>query len=98
MIRSIGEVHTELSARYAKQLVSHLGHKVAVEEVAGDAEARRLVFAYGSGVIRSEAGRLVMEAEAADEEALARVQDVLSRHLVKFGRRNELQVSWLPSS
>jgi hypothetical protein len=39
-----------------------------------------------------------MEAEAADEEALARVQDVLSRHLVKFGRRNELQVSWLPPS
>ena len=35
-----------------------------------------------------------MEAIAADEESLAVVEDVLGRHLERFGARRELIVSW----
>jgi hypothetical protein len=96
MPRSTAVVPTDAAARYAKQLVSHLGPKVQVEEVDGDPAARRLVFAYGSGVIRPEADRLVMDAAADDDESLARVQDVLTRHLERFGARRQLSVSWQP--
>ena len=35
-----------------------------------------------------------MEAIAVDVEALAVVEDVLGRHLERFGARRELTVSW----
>jgi len=40
------------------------------------------------------ADRLTMRATAADADSLARVQDVLKRHLEKFGARRELVVEW----
>jgi hypothetical protein len=94
MPRSTAVVRTEAPARYAKQLLSHLGRKVAVEDVEGVPHARRLVFGYGAGVVRPEAGELVLEAVAPDLESLARVEDVLARHLQRFGQRAELTVSW----
>ena len=88
------DVLTEAPARYAKQLVSHLGHKAQVEQVPDDPSAHRLKLSAGTGVIRAEQGRLVMRASAADAERLANVEGVLGRHLEKFGRRNELVVTW----
>ena len=94
MLLSTATVATDAAQRYAKQLVSHLGHKVAVEDVAGEPAAQRLVFAYGSGVVRHQQGALLLQAEAEDPESLGKVEDVLARHLVRFGRRHELEVSW----
>ena len=94
MPTSTAVVPTDAAARYAKQLISHLGHRVGVEDVDGVPNAQRLVFAYGSGVVRSEDDRLVLEAFAEDVESLARVEDVLKRHLERFGARRELSVSW----
>jgi hypothetical protein len=91
---STAVVPTEASLRYAKQLLAHLGRKNPVEPVDGTPDAGRLVFAYGTGTVRPEDGRLVLEAEAADEASLARVQDVLGRHLERFGARRELSVRW----
>jgi hypothetical protein len=92
MPSSTAVVFTDAAARYAKQLVAHLGRKVAVEDV--DGTARRLVFGYGTGVVRPEPDRLVLDAWAGDEESLAQVQDVLTRHLERFGARRALAVDW----
>lgn len=95
MLVSVAVVDTNAPARYAKQLLSHLGHKVAVEPVPGQPEpAGRLVFAYGVGDVLPGPAALELRATAADGEALARVQDVLARHLVRFGARRELEVTW----
>jgi hypothetical protein len=91
---STAAVPTEASERYAKQLLAHLGRKNPVEQVEGAPNAGRLVFAYGIGTVRPEIDRLVLEADAPDEESLARVQDVLGRHLERFGARRELTVRW----
>ena len=96
MTSSRAVVPTDASVRYAKQLLAHLGRKTPVEHVDGAPDAGRLVFAYGIGTVRPEDGRLVLEAVADDEEALARVQDVLGRHLERFGARRELTVRWSP--
>jgi uncharacterized protein len=87
-------VTTEAAVRYAKQLLAHLGRKNSIEAVDGAPDGGRLVFAYGFGTVRPEDGRLVLEAVAADDESLARVQDVLARHLERFGARRELSVHW----
>ena len=94
MPTSVAAVPTDAPERYAKQLLAHLGRKIPVEPVDGVPEGGRLLFAYGAGIVRPEAGRLVLEATAADDESLARVQDVLARHLERFGARRELTVHW----
>jgi len=98
MPTSTAVVPTDAAERYAKQLLSHLGRKTPVEDVAGVPHAQRLVFAYGSGVVRPESDHLVLEATADDPESLAKVEDVLARHLVRFGQRRELTVTWPPGS
>jgi uncharacterized protein len=98
MLVSTAIVTTDAPARYAKQLLSHLGHKVTMEPLPDQpAPAGRLVFAYGIGTVMPLNGDLVMRAAAANAEALARVQDVLGRHLLKFGARRELVISWQPA-
>jgi hypothetical protein len=98
MLLSIAVVPTDASARYGKQLLSHLGHTVRVEPMPDQpAPAGRLVFAYGVGTVLPKPGELVLRATAADPESLAHVQDVLQRHLEKFGARKELVVTWGPT-
>jgi hypothetical protein len=85
------DVPTDAPARYAKQLVSHLGRKV---EFTTDGARSTAIIAGGTGVIEVGEGVLTLRAEASDDETLDRVQDVLGRHLERFGQRNELTVVW----
>jgi enamine deaminase RidA (YjgF/YER057c/UK114 family) len=94
VLHSTAVVVTDAPARYAKQLLAHLGRKNTVEMIDGAPDAGRLLFAYGTGTVRPEDGRLVLVAVAADADALARVEDVLGRHLERFGARRELVVTW----
>ena len=96
--RSIADVPTDAAARYAKQLLAHLGHKVAVEEIDGEPLGGRLIFAYGTATVIPGRDSLTLRAAAADSESLARVQDVVSRHLQRFGARRALVVEWRTDS
>jgi 2-iminobutanoate/2-iminopropanoate deaminase len=92
--RATAVVVTDAPARYAKQLLSHLGRKREVQPLAGAPEGGTLVFDDGVGHVRPGAAALVLEAVADDEDGLAHVQDVLGRHLERFGARRELVVVW----
>ncbi|MGW6571869.1 DUF2218 domain-containing protein [Streptomyces sp. NPDC054945] len=85
-------VATTRPTRYIKQLVSHMGHKVTTSLTPD-----------GRGVITLTAGtcsltptpdRLVLTATAVDAESLDQVQDVITRHLVRFATQEELTVEW----
>ena len=88
---SSAHVTTDAAARYAKQLASHLGGKVPAEEVS---DGWRLSIAGGTCTLRPTADALVIGANAPDAESLARVEDVVGRHLVRFGARAGLVVDW----
>ena len=94
MFTSTAVVPTDAAARYAKQLLAHLGRKAGVEPVEGDPDAGLLRLSAGTGIVRPRADHLVLEAVADDAEALASVEDVLGRHLERFGTRRELVVTW----
>ena len=94
MITSTAVVPTDSAARYAKQLLAHLGRKAGVEPVEGDPDAGVLHLSAGTGVVRPRADHLLLEASAADADSLAAVEDVLGRHLERFGARRELTVTW----
>ena len=85
------DVSTDAPARYAKQLVSHLGRRV---EWVTEGPVSTATIAGGTGVVEVGDGVLVLRAQATDPEVLERVQDVLGRHLERFGQRNELVVTW----
>lgn len=92
MVTSTANVATDAGARYAKQLASHLGRRVEVEELPGG--GYRFAFGAGEGIAQPQADRLVLRASAADADGLATIEDVLGRHLERFGQRNGLTVTW----
>ncbi len=49
---------------------------------------------WGQCAIQASADRLTLRVEATDEEALRQIQDVLTRDLGRFGRRERLTLNW----
>ena len=93
-LHSTAVVQTATPARYAKQLVSHLGRKI--EFVHDPAEnSWRMAFDGVSGSITVAEGELVLAAEASDADTLGRIEQALGGHLERFGQRQELTVTWL---
>ncbi|NLJ53998.1 MAG: DUF2218 domain-containing protein [Intrasporangiaceae bacterium] len=87
-------VATDRAARYGKQLASHLGRKATAE---WDEEngSGAIVFGEDRGhaeLVVQEDGLLMRVYAAAGAED--NLEDVLGRHLVRFGSRDELVVSW----
>jgi len=84
-------IATDRPARYLKQLVSHVGRKVTVDEADGAATFRLAPGVVGTAVIEGDGLRV--GAEAPDAESMARVQHVVGDHLVRFMGRGET-VDW----
>lgn len=85
MLISRALVAIERPARYGKQLASHIGHRVQIDEVDGGWDAH---IGDGVGRIRAHddatAATLELIAEAETGEMLERIKDVLGRHLLQF--------------
>ncbi|RBQ17347.1 DUF2218 domain-containing protein [Spongiactinospora rosea] len=90
-MESIATVATDRPERYLKQLCAHLGRKVQADytETQG-----LLTFAYGQCELAARPGSLVLSAAAPTADDLAKVEDVVGSHLVRFGERDELDVQW----
>ena len=54
-------------------------------------------FGWGTCTMQATPGTLTLRAEAADEESLMRVQGIIARDIERFGKRNQLTVSWQPA-
>ena len=91
-IGSRADVATGAPARYAKQLISHLGRKVPFT---GDATAATAeIGAATAGIVVGD-GVLSLWAVGDDEESVARVEQVLGSHLERFAQREALTVQWV---
>ncbi|GAA2245575.1 hypothetical protein GCM10010430_29330 [Kitasatospora cystarginea] len=95
MPSATAQVATARPSRYIKQLVSHLGRK-AIAELAVDGRAEITFAGRGTCVLKPSGPHLELIATAGDLEALAGIQDVVTRHLVRFATQEELVVDWTP--
>jgi uncharacterized protein len=90
---STARVATERAARYGKDLVSHLGRRVSAE---WDEQAGTGWIDFGETRAELFAGPDALDIRlSAEPDALARMEDVVGRHLVRFGARDELTVQWI---
>ena len=99
-LTSTALVEIERPTRYGKQLASHLGHKVQVDDLSS---GWALHIREGMGFVlphESEADpRLELIAEADDVETLERIKDVLGRHLLQFTSKVPgVTITWTDSS
>jgi hypothetical protein len=87
---STASVATGRPGRYAKQLAAHLSRRVTTS---WDEDSGRGWVELGDGRADLTAvdGALDMRIESND---LDRFEDVLGRHLVRFGKKDELIVQW----
>lgn len=92
-LHSEARVALETPARYLAQLCKHFAHKlpVTLEEREGSIE-----FPMGVCRLQADEGVLVLRAEAAEAEALDRLQDVVARHLLRFAFRAPPEITWQP--
>ena len=91
-MQSEAHVETPTPRRYIKRLCKHFAHKV---EATYTEKHGRAEFPFGSCEMTAEPGVLILHAEAGDEAALERVQDVTARHLEAFAEgRESLAVTW----
>ena len=94
---SVATVPTERAARYGKQLVSHMGHKItgSWDEEAGsgyllfDREGPIL----GRFDVIASASDLRLELRTEPERA-DRLEFIVGIHLARFGARDSLAISW----
>ncbi|MBF1252673.1 MAG: DUF2218 domain-containing protein [Isoptericola variabilis] len=94
---SVATIPTERAARYGKQLVSHMAHKItgSWDEEAGSGY---LLFDREGPVL----GRFDVIASASDlrlelrtePERADRLEFIVGIHLARFGARNSLAISW----
>lgn len=85
-------VHTDRPQRYGKQLVSHLGRRNGGEWSAADGTGW-IDLSSGRVALTTHEDELIMEIHAATDD-LPQLEDVVARHLVRFGEKNDLTVSW----
>src|SRR3972149_343020 len=95
MPTSEARVSTENPAVYMKQLCRPFGHRVPSEWTD---ERGSITFETGTCTFAVEPGVLVLRVLTETSEDLARLEDVVGRHLERFAHREELAISWERSS
>ena len=90
---SRADVSTDAPARYAKQLVFHLGRKVAFTTDGPTSTATVNDLALALAITVVDAG-LTLTVTGTDPSAVARGEHALGGHLERFGARRDLKVTW----
>lgn len=91
-VTSHAAVATDKPVPYMRQLCKHFGHKV---DAAYDDDSGYIQFEFGRCELAAAGdGELRLTVIAADEASNERMRNVVGSHLERFGRRDELTVTW----
>ena len=99
MLTAVAHVETERASRYLIQLCRHISDRAQAHP---DAEAHAewsddrgtASFVWGRCTLRADSGALMVHVEAPDEENLQRVEHIIAEQLERFGRDDDLTVTW----
>lgn len=88
---TIARVETETPARYMGQLCKHFAHRIPASH---DDRQGRIEFTEALCELEAQEGVLFMRLTAADGAVMARMQKVVTDHLLRFAFRDPPQVAW----
>lgn len=91
MITATGRIPTDRAERYIKQLLSHVGRKLEVEEGEPTSWLR---LADARVALTATPAAVLIEASADAEHHLFRAMYVVQNHIERFGAKNELVTQW----
>lgn len=109
MLTTQAHIRTETPGRYLRQLCRHANsvHQKVLQLHRGEERDRpqiqrvewsdtngTLTLSVGRCTLHAGTGVLTVRAEAADEANLRQIQDMVTRNLERFGRRDHLRVDW----
>lgn len=113
MIRSAARLESDRAGRYLVQLCKHFAHKVparyepapparggkrhGAEGAEADSLAGTVDFPWGVCRLLSRPGSLEMTCEAAEPEALRRIEHVVTDHVERFAWRDKPRLDWRPA-
>ena len=90
--------------RHASQMGGRLRHRPRshgggdarpeLRNVEGSDTAGSVILNWGQCTMQVAPGMLTLRAEAADEESLTRIQNLVAERLERFGSRDHLKVAW----
>lgn len=91
ILRAVAHVPTAHASKYLQQLCKHFAHKIPAtfDEAQGS-----LAFSLGDCRLTARGGTLELAVSSPDAAALAQLEDVVARHLVRFAFREELAIDW----
>lgn len=96
MTISQATVATSNASRYLQQLCKHWSHKFEVDFTPYNG---KIVFTDGRIVsLEAKPDALVLRGQAADTEAVKRLEKVVEEHIVRFAFRETLAFDWVPVS
>jgi len=91
MQQSIARVPDDRASIHLQQLCKHFAHRLPVTFTP---EQGRIEFPLGVCRLEADANTLTMRAEAEDDERLAKLQEVVDKHLVRFAFKMPLTIEW----
>ena len=94
-LMSRADVATDVPARYARQLVAHLGRKIAFTT---DGATSTATFGSTTAQVVVGDGVLTLIVSGTDDAGVAQVEHVVGSHLARFGTRSQLVVTWTRST
>jgi len=92
-LSSVARVATAVPRRYLGQLCKHFEHRPTASVSLAEGHGR-IEFPFGVCTLDADAEALIMRVTAADEAALARLEDVVARHLERFAFRDKPEIVW----
>jgi len=89
--RAEARIETPNASKYLQQLCKHFQHKLPVSF---DAQAGAISFPMGETKLAADAEALTLSVSAGGDDDLARLKDVVARHLERFAFRETLEIDW----
>ncbi|GKW49663.1 DUF2218 domain-containing protein [Halomonas sp. NCCP-2165] len=84
-------IATDSGARLIHRLCKHWAHKLEVEQ---EENQGRVAFEEGVCLMRADDAAMTVAIEALDEEALDRLEGVISNHLDRMAGKEPLDIVW----
>lgn len=90
-VSSVAEIATPNASRYLQQLCKHFLHRVPASF---DTATGQIEFPSGACHLHAGDGSLKLSLTSPDPRRMTELQDVVTRHLLRFAFREQMQIDW----